>query len=275
MSYNDREADQQQQQSAELYTLTSGSTTTRLTSYYTDIVVDGQTYTHAPIKRSGFSMEITGSVPSLTIEAPIIAPFASYVAETPIVPTQVLIHKYFLYGASWPNVLMFSGTIKSVQVQQNVAKATCVSKEEELTRIIPRVLVQSGCNNNLYDNVCLLNRDSYKTEAYITTVTDDPPTLKSSDFPDPAVSTTNLKHGWAVYGDDTRFIIKHESGSGGSIITLHGRPFDGIGAGATVTVYQGCDKTASMCKNKFNNLDRFVGFPYVPSASPVLYDNIW
>lgn len=278
MSYNDREADQQQQQSAELYTLISGSTTARLTSYYTDLVVDGQTYTHAPIKRSGFSMEITGSVPTLTIEAPIIAPFAGYVAETPIVPTRILIHKYFLYGATWPNVLMFSGTIQSVQVQQNIARATCVSKEEELTRIIPRVLVQSGCNNNLYDSVCLLNRDSYKTDTTVAIggVLDDPPRLSSSGFPDPTDDTTNLRHGWVEFNGDARFIIKHEDAGGGkSTITLHGRQFDGIISGSSITVYQGCDKRPETCKNKFNNLDRFVGFPYVPSASPVLFDGIW
>jgi uncharacterized phage protein (TIGR02218 family) len=35
-------------------------------------------------------------------------------------------------------------------------------------------------------------------------------------------------------------------------------------AGDSITVYPGCDKQQNTCSAKFNNLQHFEGFPYVP-----------
>ena len=268
MSYNDREADQQQQQSAELYTLTSGDEIVRLTSYYTDITLDGNTYTHVPLKRSAFTRDITGSIPSLTIDAPIIAPFTGYIAETPINPTRVQIHKYFLYGAAWSHVLMFIGIIKSVMVQENAVRANCLSKEYELKKQIPHVLIQGYCNNTLYDDVCAANRNLYKVEATITGIgTTKPYTLTANEFTDLLIFT-NMKHGTVHFGDQVRYIVNHDGDT--KTITIAGGQFRDIAIGSPVIVYGGCDKSPYMCKEKWNNLPQFVGFPYVPDRSPLL-----
>jgi uncharacterized phage protein (TIGR02218 family) len=36
------------------------------------------------------------------------------------------------------------------------------------------------------------------------------------------------------------------------------------GTGDAFTAYWGCDHTQNTCKNKFNNLANFRGFPYIP-----------
>ena len=267
--YNDREGDQQQQQSCELYTLTTGLVSAYFTSYYTDITVDGNTYTHIPIKRSGFTRDITGSIPTITVEVPITAPFSNYLAETPVEPTTIEVRKYFLYGAQWPNVLMFTGTIRSVSVSQNIARAMCVSKEFKLKQRIPRVLVQSYCNNEFCDSVCGLNRDNYKNTAVLVThVETNPPTLRGAFG---GVGIGDMQQGYVEFGTDKRLIVEHI----GDKLWLQGRQFSGIQAGiSTVDAYAGCQKSPAECTDRFNNLENFIGFPYVPHASPVRFDTV-
>jgi len=48
-------------------------------------------------------------------------------------------------------------------------------------------------------------------------------------------------------------------------------PFDDEVVGKQVIVYAGCDKTPQTCKNKFNNLQNFRGFPYIPVKNPVIW----
>jgi len=41
-------------------------------------------------------------------------------------------------------------------------------------------------------------------------------------------------------------------------------------AGDVFKVYPGCNKRQDTCKNKFNNIVHFRGFPYIPSADTVV-----
>ena len=63
-------------------------------------------------------------------------------------------------------------------------------------------------------------------------------------------------------------ITKHSKTEG--CIYLH-MPFDDEVVGKQVIVYAGCDKTPQTCKNKFNNLQNFRGFPYIPVKNPVIW----
>ena len=35
-----------------------------------------------------------------------------------------------------------------------------------------------------------------------------------------------------------------------------------------ITLSRGCSKTVSDCKNKFNNISNYGGFPYIPAKNP-------
>jgi hypothetical protein len=41
-------------------------------------------------------------------------------------------------------------------------------------------------------------------------------------------------------------------------------PFRDLEVGDSVTIHPGCSKSAYECKNKFNNLARFLGHPLAP-----------
>jgi len=271
--YNDREGDQQQQQSCELYTFTTGLVVNRFTSYYTDVVLNGNTYTHSAISRGGFSRDTTGSIPTVSIQAPVTAPFSNYIATVPVEPTLVQIHKYFLYGGTWPHVLMFTGAIRNVLIQDNIARVSCMSKQHELTNKIPRVLIQSFCNNELFDGVCQIDSSLWKISATLSAVGTDATghqALVADEFDGVAPNDKgDLTGGYAVFENDKRLIIDHQTG--GKLIVIQS-PFNGIVVTDAVEVYAACDKNVETCVSKFDNLPQFVGFPYNPAKTPVVYD---
>jgi uncharacterized phage protein (TIGR02218 family) len=63
------------------------------------------------------------------------------------------------------------------------------------------------------------------------------------------------------------------SSAGGNFTTKFEFPFD-VEVGDTFRVEAGCDKRFQTCKDKYNNVKNFRGFPYIPTvedifASPV------
>jgi hypothetical protein len=42
-------------------------------------------------------------------------------------------------------------------------------------------------------------------------------------------------------------------------------------AGDNFVVYKGCDKTMTICQNRFSNLANFRGFPFVPPPELAMY----
>ena len=53
-------------------------------------------------------------------------------------------------------------------------------------------------------------------------------------------------------------------------VTLSEPTIDDIEVGDTLNVYAGCDKTATTCKDTFNNIVNFQGFPFVPGRDSVM-----
>jgi len=68
------------------------------------------------------------------------------------------------------------------------------------------------------------------------------------------------KDGILTYYNESRKIIAYENG----YITLEYPLTYTVQAGATYSIEQGCDKSAAVCKNRFDNLGNRSGFPSIP-----------
>jgi hypothetical protein len=44
--------------------------------------------------------------------------------------------------------------------------------------------------------------------------------------------------------------------------------FSELKDGDTVDAYAGCDGRAETCRDKFDNIDNFLGFPFTPQENP-------
>lgn len=72
--------------------------------------------------------------------------------------------------------------------------------------------------------------------------------------------------GMQVYGGLRRSVVSHV----GTVIKLAAPlpPGDYTGMNARVTLYAGCNGALQTCKQKFNNVARFGGYPYIPIKNP-------
>jgi uncharacterized phage protein (TIGR02218 family) len=265
MSFETKEAEQEQRLSAELYLFTVPGSEWRWTSYETDLVVSGATYTHKPIKRSEFSVA-QKEVAKVRISAPVVDPFTRYIANTPVMPVSVAIKKYYLDDLS-DSRLLFSGKIRNVTAKDNVAEAECLSKEYQLQRVIPRVLYQSFCNRELFDERCGKAEVDYEHQAKVNVVGSSIISVEGLGSQLFSIHADGyFKGGYVVFEGDIRYVIKHE----GDNLTLQ-VPFSELQSGDIVSAYPGCDKSPETCSTKFNNLANFLGMPYIPSKSPIIY----
>jgi len=142
------------------------------------------------------------------------------------------------------------------------AQAKVVGFERFLNRPACVFRYQRMCNHSLGDEGCGINMASYYDSYTVNSVAADGRTLELS--------------GWGAYnGIFTLGYIKNQAESERRMIVSHSNKtcelrykFSASVQGQTCKVYQGCDKTIGTCKTKFDNVDNFLGFPYIPSDNP-------
>lgn len=246
----------------ELYEFVSGAQTERYTSFASGLTFRGNFYKAAPLKRSGFSEDTQFGNVKVTITAPLFETLIHYLANQPIEPTRVTIYRALESDLSDYRIL-FSGFIKQVSMRDRLASAVCESNSQVLSAKIPTVIYQSFCNHSVFDSGCGLNNLDWRVMALISTV--ESATLTSTSFA--AFDDGYFIGGQIRYDSDLRLITNHLDNT----VTLQ-IPFDSrVKVGTTVEVFPGCDGSPTTCKNRFNNLTRFLGMPYIPSHNPVLW----
>jgi uncharacterized phage protein (TIGR02218 family) len=131
-----------------------------------------------------------------------------------------------------------------------------------------RARFQKSCRHALYGRGCLLDPADFATAGTLNAVNGAVLTIPEADTPADGYFTG----GMLGSPDGTlSFIIKHA----GSSITLQRVPytlsqaFAESGPGLGITLYPGCDHTRATCLAKFNNLNRYGGFDWIPNKNPV------
>lgn len=189
----------------------------------------------------------------------------------------VTVRRAFLPGPWVPNVppntntlgavTLFLGRVSEKEVTRSVAKLRVTSFLEQLNVAIPRGIFQPGCQNTLGDAVCGVDL----TPMVHTTTLNKIGVGGAFGLTSPAPLGFPL--GVCEFTTGTlrglRTSIKRTSGNGTLIYLLYGlkilpAPGDGV------VLYPGCDKTVSTCGAKFNNVERYRGFPHIPPPENAL-----
>lgn len=265
MSYTTNLAASQQESMPEMFLLTSGSQIERYTSYQSSVTFLGQTFKAGAIKRSSLSYDSTFGSVGVKITAQLIDTFSQYVANQPITPTRIKIYRAISSDLT-DYVVLFSGQVKEVTIAGNKAQATCESKSLYLSKRLPTIIYQAYCNHDVFDAGCGLNANSWKVTGSLTGVSGS--TITSSSWSNAAGYEDGYwTGGRVVVGSDMRLVIDHTDDT----LTLQ-IPFgSSVITGTSVDAYPGCDGSPQVCKNKFDNLDKFLGMPYIPSRNPVIW----
>ena len=163
-------------------------------------------------------------------------------------------------GSAIGSVLLFKGRLGVIeQIGRTSAKLTVNSDLVLLDIDMPRNVYQPTCLHTLYDSGCTLVKNAYGANGSVGAGS-------TASVINWSGATSSYQQGSITFtsGVNAGVTANVNSVAAGASLTL-GYPLQNVPAvGDSFTVYQGCDHTPVTCRNKFNNLVSFRGFPYVP-----------
>jgi uncharacterized phage protein (TIGR02218 family) len=235
--------------------------------YYTDgdVAVDfgGNTYEVATLSRGSVRYNSKLEAQTLKISASYLeAATVTFISINPVEILWVSVMKLHRDQVPLEASNVFVGQIKTVLFKGKLATADCVGFEHFLKKPIPVWRYQLNCNHRVFDDKCALTKSSYKTTTAIT-LDSTGLVLTSSAFG--AQADGFFIGGEVTFGDESRTITAHV----GNNVTLMYK-FLLLASTDTVDAYPGCDGRAETCRDKYSNINNFLGFPFIPSENPAL-----
>ena len=264
MSYNARETGRYSGSPVELYRFVYGSQQLFFTSADKDQSYGGNTYVREAITRG----EIDASDEDQQGKLEITVPRTNGVADLFIPgmpPSPVFMTVYRLHRGDSEVVQLWSGEVSSVQFTGSVAKLSGQPIGNVLRRALPSTTFQGQCNWALYSTQCGVDKAAYAEAGTVSAIASAVVTLAISH--DRANGYFN--NGFVISGTNERhWIIGHTRLSATSAQLTLMTPFTALQAGDSLTAYPGCDRTLADCKARYSNLQRFLGFPFIPTKNP-------
>lgn len=243
--------------------------------YYTSadqsIDYNGNTYVPAPISRSSISQNNTMETTECLIQIGLnISDSIDELIKYPFDPEWITVYRAFRDQSPVLVKSLFTGQITSTSPISGGFQCRCESIESLLHIPASKFRVQAICNHILYDTKCGINCDAesggtylYRTDAIITYVSHDGLLITAGEFA--SFEDDFFKFGEIVYGSHRRQIVSHAEG----VIQLR-TAIPTLAIDSSVTVYAGCDGKPETCRDKFNNINNCLAFPYIGYDNPVL-----
>lgn len=260
---------------ADLYTITTiNDVVYRYTNYDYPLIVAGHTYSADGLIIQRSSVKVATGIEVDTLDVSIYATEDTTLGDHPFMH---IMHNGGLDGARFTlqrvfmsedlptdtsagTITLFDGRISEVEFSRHEAKLTVSSDLELLNIQLPRNVYQAACLNTLFDAQCGVLASSY--EAALEVLSDSTTTRIECDMSQPQ---GYYNKGVIVFTSGANAGVKRtvkQHVSGALIIAL---PLKAVpDAGDEFVVYPGCDKTMATCQNRFDNLTKFRGFPFVP-----------
>lgn len=271
----------------DLYTITlTNGTVIRYTNAPVNLTVDGNSFKSFTIKRGGLKHSIGFSVDSLSVEiftnsndsiSEIISNNLnlpqSIIAGVFDGATLLLKRAYYdnptlaNFSTTYKGVInLFYGNISVEEVTKTNIKLEVNAITEIFDRKIPKCLFQGNCTSTVYSSACGANKGT----ATVTGVIDEVSTKQ--------VLNTNIAHSSDFFTNGTitfttgnnSLITRTVKKYVGGVFTLaKSLPHTPV-IGDEFNCVAGCNKTASICQDKFNNSANFRGFPFIPKPETLL-----
>jgi len=262
--YNAFEISEQSGQPTEFYEFVLSDTQYNYTSAEDEITIGAITYLPISIARSNILLGVEQRQEILTITMPSgTAPADEFIAVVPGQICTLTIKRRHRTDTPTPElIVIYKGIVRSVAYTKNgyESELAVVPLTYGLGKEVPRFTYQGLCNHILYDTYgCKVSSGSFSFTGEVTNVDGNVltiPGIGSGDgYPDKWWTG-----GYVQYQtNDWRLIIDHT----GEDITLL-LPFPSNVDGQDVTIFAGCDHTIAVCKAKFNNVENYGGFAFVP-----------
>lgn len=260
-------------QQADLWTITlSGGNIIRWSGADVALSYAGQSYALGPlIERTHISEKI--GLEAVSMDVTIYGNDGDTINGVPVI--QFIAQRGFdgalvsLERAFFPNwgdpitgtVLRFSGKVTSVdEVKGNSAKITVASWLILLDVSMPTDLYQASCLHTVYDSGCGLNAASWSASGQVASTS-----TVSSVVGDLSMTVDDYAQGRILFTSGANAGLQRGVKSNTSSTLSLVAPLPYVPAiGDQYTIYKGCDRTRTTCKNKFNNLLNYNGTDFVP-----------
>jgi uncharacterized phage protein (TIGR02218 family) len=249
---------------AELYRIwrMSGEEEWTYTSADSAVVYGEKTYAPAAISRGAVAYDQSLDTSSLDITLDRVSdPAVRFVASHPVEPIWVQVLRVHRDQSPMEAVVVFAGLIVSVGLSGAAANIQCAGLDKALDQQIPTFRIQTGCNATPFDAKCALDPDDYVITGVTATVSADGLVLTATGFAEYADGYFTLGH--ISINGHRRMIVEH---TGQSIRLRY--PVPGMASGDAFSAWPGCDGTIETCRDKFNNVINFRGYPDLPTDNP-------
>ena len=175
-------------------------------------------------------------------------------------------------------VPLFAGRVSTVdQVGRVEAQIRIKSTPLLLDTLMPRNTYQTGCIHGLFDVGCGLAKADYQMNWSVAAGPTNGTIPVPSEAPPLPAALAGNSEGLALFVQGTiLFTSGVNEGVFRTIKAVSASVANGLelvyplevppAAGDSFTIWPGCDKTATTCAVRFDNLDHFRGFPYTPAA---------
>lgn len=247
----------------ELYAFVLGTRCWLYTSADEDTDYLGKTYLARTISRGSFTRneENASSNVEIRIDRGLaVAPML--VGATTPQPMQVTIFRLHRPDEG-DAIRMFYGRVANSRIEREEVVVTVASPLGRDEKQIPRERILRTCPHALYGKRCRVDPTAWSVSTTIA--------VKYADANQYGLSSDGGNpDGWLTAG----VLVKDSTGQRGFIQEHIGNTIrlliqmPGLVAGDAVTLYAGCDRTVETCRDKFNNVPQFGGFPLHPERNP-------
>lgn len=261
MSYLTYETSVDSGQPIEVYEFIQGANYTYYTNAPDDIEILGITYVSTQINRA--SVEVTSEVSKseLKLELPRDSQLAiGFLGQLTDTPTTIVVKRVHMTDVDLELNIYWRGRVVSAKAVGHLVELTCESIFTSMKRHGVRARYQRNCRHTLFSYDCGLSQTAWETNGTILGVSGTIVTIAEA-----ALQVDGYYVGGMIRipGGGSRLITNHV----GVDLTLN-RYLDAFVAGASVKITPGCDHLRTTCTNKFNNIENFGGFPFMPLKNP-------
>ncbi len=133
-------------------------------------------------------------------------------------------------------------------------------------RMVPTVQLARMCQNRLFDPGCALDPAAFLTTGTISAIGDN--YVEATAFGDKATAESDAN--WFALGKVTSAAgeVRLCTGQVGNRLYLNASFRSTVAVVQAIYAQPGCDKRVGTCVSKYDNLENFKGFPYIPNTSP-------
>lgn len=250
----------------EVIKIVHGTTTYLIATGTRSETVDAEVYLPEPAGRDAVAIHTLADDQAMEMHVPVSHALAQRYMAGGVPPREIRIEVRRYDGATW--TYAWRGWVTSMTVDGHIARLVVPSEiDVAVRRRLPVLSVGRGCGHVLYNADCRADRATFTVSTTVAAV--DGRSVRC----DVAMDDTWARGGELVHtaSGEPMSIFEHTqtvdlSGQHANL-TLQA-PIYGMQVGDAVEVTAGCRHDISTCRNRFDNVPNFGGFPQLPTVNP-------